>query len=482
VARSKSITPEVLAALGAARLAAALVEHAETDPVLHKKLRMLLAGTEGPGKLAAEIDKRIQTIGRSRSFVDSDRRKPLVQELDHLRSTIATTLATQSPEDAAERLWALIGIADNVIGRVGDGMGDVEDVFGQAMVDLGRLCAALPPRDSRGLARRVLAFCDGEGFGSTGVLIRHLGEALGAEGRAELRRATEAALKSLPPAERSDDWREAGRRRRLASRLALLADLEQDADAYVAAMRAGGMESTHGRDVAERLIAANRPAEALEWLAKSRRRWEDADSRHIDLTIVALDALGRKDEAQARRWDYFERTLSAEHLRAFLKGLPDFEDFDAEQKALGVAAAHETAELALAFFIDWPALERADRLVRDRFSALDGAAYYTLRPAAEALEGKYPEAAMLLYRRMIESVLDRGSSKQYPYAARDLQSCARLAPRMPQATPIEPHATFVARLRKVHGRKYGFWGLIDQKGAMSHRCADEQEVRASERQ
>jgi uncharacterized Zn finger protein len=81
-----------------------------------------------------------------------------------------------------------------------------------------------------------------------------------------------------------------------------------------------------------------------------------------------------------------------------------------------------------------------------------------------ALEGKYPEAAMLLYRRMIESVLDRGSSKQYPYAARDLQSCAHLAPRMREATPIEAHATYVARLRKVHGRKYGFWGAIDQKG------------------
>ena len=126
--------------------------------------------------------------------------------------------------------------------------------------------------------------------------------------------------------------------------------------------------------------------------------------------------------------------------------------------------ADELAEPALAFFIDWPALERADRLVHDRFSEFNGAAYYTLRPAVEALEGKYPEATMLLYRRMIESVLDRGSSKQYPDAARDLQSCARLAPRIREAIPIEAHATFVARLRKEHGRKYGFWGPINQKG------------------
>ena len=79
-----------------------------------------------------------------------------------------------------------------------------------------------------------------------------------------------------------------------------------------------------------------------------------------------------------------------------------------------------------------------------------------LRPAAEALEEKFPEAASLLYRRLVESVLERGSSKQYQYAARDLLSCARLAPHLPVPGSIESHAAFVARLQKAHGRKYGF--------------------------
>ena len=61
---------------------------------------------------------------------------------------------------------------------------------------------------------------------------------------------------------------------------------------------------------------------------------------------------------------------------------------------------------------------------------------------------------------MVESVLDRASSKQYPYAARDLQSCVRLSDRIPAEDVLEAHATFMARLQKVHGRKYGFWGLI----------------------
>jgi hypothetical protein len=205
---------------------------------------------------------------------------------------------------------------------------------------------------------------------------------------------------------------------------------------------------------------------ALTWLDAPRRRFEDEDDTGIgvDLRIAALEALGRREDAQAVRWRHFERALSAEHLRAYLRRLPDFEDFEAEQRALDIAASHRLAALAVGFFIEWRVLDRAERLVRDRLAALDGRLYEVLRPAAEALEEKFPTAASLLYRRMIESVLDRGASKQYPYAARDFASCARLAPRLPASETIESHATFVARLRKVHGRKYGFWGQFDRKG------------------
>ncbi len=136
-------------------MAAALIEHAENDPILRKKLRMLLAGTEGPGKLAAELGKRIQTIGRSRSFVDWDKRKPLVQELGHIRTTIGTALAAQNPGVAIERLWDFIGIADRVFERVGDGIGEVEEIFGEALTDLGRLIAADPDRDTTSFAGNI---------------------------------------------------------------------------------------------------------------------------------------------------------------------------------------------------------------------------------------------------------------------------------------------------------------------------------------
>lgn len=126
MARAKSISQDALSELGAEVLAETLVAHAASDPSLRKKLAMLLAGAEGPDKLAAEIDKWIRTIGRSRSVVDWEKRKLLVQELDHLRMTIATRLGGRDAARAIEPLWDLIGIAGAVSERVGDGVGGTE--------------------------------------------------------------------------------------------------------------------------------------------------------------------------------------------------------------------------------------------------------------------------------------------------------------------------------------------------------------------
>ncbi|NPD69343.1 hypothetical protein HN018_26340 (plasmid) [Lichenicola cladoniae] len=77
-------------------------------------------------------------------------------------------------------------------------------------------------------------------------------------------------------------------------------------------------------DIAERLITHHRPAEALGWLDRAAVRHDEG--RQIDLRIAALDTLGRKTDAQDLRWTTFQRFLSVEHLRAYLRGLPDFDD------------------------------------------------------------------------------------------------------------------------------------------------------------
>ncbi len=245
--RTRTITAEALLQLGPGALAGILIEHAGADPILRKKLRMLLAAKEGAGDLIAELEKRIRTIGRSRSFVDWEKRKGLVQELYHLRATIVDTLAPQEARAAADLMWQFLGIADDVLARTEDSGGRIDDLFRQAMEDLGRLCAGLPARDPIAIARRVLAIIDGDGFGSSGAVIQHLSNALGCEGRGELREATETAIAALPKARADEGWQTDSRRRQLAHRLAILADLENEFHRCRAPVRPKG-----GRRASER--------------------------------------------------------------------------------------------------------------------------------------------------------------------------------------------------------------------------------------
>lgn len=104
--------------------------------------------------------------------------------------------------------------------------------------------------------------------------------------------------------------------------------------------------------------------------------------------------------------------------------------------------------MAPAFLVDWPKLELAAELALRRADELDGRRHQVLTAAAAALSDRRPHAATLLYRRMIDSTLERAASKSYSHLAEGVEG------------EIMAHADYVADLRKRHGRKTSFWSLV----------------------
>ena len=156
------------------------------------------------------------------------------------------------------------------------------------------------------------------------------------------------------------------------------------------------------------------------------------------------------------RWAAFEERLSADQLRAYLKRLPDFDDVEAEERAMNHALGFRSFA-ALGFFTEWPDPARAAQLVLARASEIDGNLYYLLDPTARLIEGKHPLAATLLRRAMIEDTLDGAKSTRYKHAARHFLECLSLAQNIEDYGAFETHEAFVTRLRAKHGRKVGFW-------------------------
>jgi hypothetical protein len=257
-----------------------------------------------------------------------------------------------------------------------------------------------------------------------------------------------------------DDYEARHRDLLVKSALTEIADALGDVDGYIARFsNEDRTNPTIASGIAERLLAANRAEEAMAVLAgaedKSRNggHWPD----WLRVRIDTFEALGRSGEAQDERWAIFERSLSSEYLRAYLKRLPDFDDEEAESRALAHVRQYANFHHALWFLIDWPALDLAAELVLVRHSEIDGNNYGLLTPAADALEQNHPLAATLMLRAMISYSLDKAKSTRYGHAARHLQTCYHLAKRIEAfGDPID-HDAFVADLRLRHGRKSGFW-------------------------
>ena len=81
----KLVTHDNLVALGAGRLAAILVELANDDAEIKRRLRLELAAQAGDDTIATEISKRLTALRSARSFVDWQQRRDFVKGLDLCR-------------------------------------------------------------------------------------------------------------------------------------------------------------------------------------------------------------------------------------------------------------------------------------------------------------------------------------------------------------------------------------------------------------
>lgn len=477
MAAKKSLTAKNLEVLGVERLAALLIEISEGDAIIKRRLRLELAGQESPREVGKAIRKRLAAIERSRSFVDWQNRRPLVDDLDMQHRAIVDPLAKADPAEALDLMWRFLALENGIFDRCDDSSGIVSGVFHGAVASLGRIAEAAQA-DPRDLAERALQALLQNGYGQYDALIAALKPALGADGLAHLKmrmlEVQRQPIRKVPEADRRKvGWGSSGpiyaddlenSARRSAARLALteIADAQGDVDAFIAQYDEPTRKVPKiAAEIATRLLAAGRADEAWRFLETAEHRrggwpvydWEDA-------RIAVMDARGKVEDAQAARWSCFERSLSASHLRAYLKRLPDFEDVDAEVRALDHAGTHQSFLDALAFLVSWPALDRAAELVVNRAKELNGIHYEFLSPAANALAGRYPLAATLALRAMIDFTLGHARASRYRHASRHLADCAGLAAYIPDFGKHETHDAYVARLRAAHGRKAAFWSLV----------------------
>ncbi len=471
MASKKTLNAKNLQALGPRRLAELLIEIGEGDPAVKRRLRLELAGRESPVAVAREIRKRLASLARARSFVDWRKIRSLADDLQMHRQAIVDKVAKQDPSEGVDLMWRFMELANPTFDRCDDSNGVVSSVFHQAAADLGPIAEAASPNPQMLAGQAFDALLD-NGYGQYDSLIPTLAPSLGQEGLDHLKQSLTALLNSTvtEPAEGEDSVTVAGvarqtRIRTIRHLLTQIADAQGDVDAFIAQYDED-MRKVPGFavEIARRLLAADRAEEALQAIdgAGRRRRspWDWHDFDWEDARIDVLDALGRSAEAQADRRSCFEQALSIPHLRAYLKRLPDFDDIEAEERALDYVESYTDPVAALSFLVSWPDIDRASALALRRKADLNGDNYWKLNEVADALAGSYPLAATIVLRSMIDFALANSQYKRYKYVAANFLVCSSMAFAIDDFGTFETHEAYAARLRREHGRKYSFWKQV----------------------
>ena len=422
MASKTTLNAKNLEALGAERLAELLIEISTGDAAIKRRLRLELAGAASPAEAAREVRKRLASIARGRSFIDWEKRKAFVADLETQRRAIIEQVAKHDPGEALDLLWQFTALAGPVFERCDDSSGAVIGEFHAACRDLAEIAATARP-DPRALADRTFTAITANGYGEYDELITLLVPALGPDGIEHLK-ARVKELARTPVAVPSDKdrrmigWASSGpiyadqvtrSGRDITVQLALeaIADAQGDVDGFIAQKSDKARTvPTVAAEIAQRLLDAGRAEEAWAAInAAATDRIGDIPFEWQETRLAVMEALGMAEEAQAFRWGCFQRFFDATHLRDYLKRLPDFDDMETEERALAFVHASPHFHEALWFLVHWPDLDRAADLVVTRAAELDGDLYDILVPAAEALEAKHPLAATLIRRALIDFTL-----------------------------------------------------------------------------
>lgn len=477
MAAKSRLNEEALAKLGLKKLSELVLDAAKNDAGFRRRVSAALAAEKGPDAVAAVIDRRLSALARARGFVDWEDAKTFASDLSSTVAIIAEELGKADPDAAIGRLIRFLGTAESVFERVDDSSGRIQVIYDQAGEALAGLVPSLTAKQKAklpNLLHRLVVDCD-YGFGAQlfGAVLPHLPDAAVDEWDARIVEESSALAAKKP---REDDWGARSKSWVLVRMRQAVADRRGDVDAFIALEFGIGGRQPNTLAIAERLLGAGRHAEALEWVRKPTRpglriltRADLADglsplehegTKQVALELQILEAMGEREKAQELRWKNFLETLDAEILREHVNRLPDFEDIEVLDRAFAHAGSAKDKYRALAFFLSWPKLDLAARLIANNLAHWDGRNYWILAPAAETLEPDHPLAATILYRVLLDQILASARAKAYPHAARYLANLDAMAGRISGDTTIPSHATYKAELQKKHGRKSGFWALV----------------------
>ena len=249
----------------------------------------------------------------------------------------------------------------------------------------------------------------------------------------------------------------------LSTRLGQLAQSIGDSSLY---------EEIHlrGRDPKEYLLVAFNVAECHLKCGNPERALAvlpmgDIEKRFLsernDLLAKVYEALGEEVKLRQVILEEFHHSGSATDAKRLVGMAPETEKASLRSQLdrlvlESVGSPSRQAE----YFVAMGDLETAEQVVVENVGSFNGDFYESLLQIAEALQEDYPVGSSVLYRAMMESVLNRAISKYYPHAIRYYNYLKEFDSRINEWKGVQPHQIYWNEIKEKHAKKSAFWRRI----------------------
>ncbi|MEL7086702.1 MAG: DUF6880 family protein, partial [Cyanobacteria bacterium J06597_1] len=435
-----------------------VIEECGSNSQFKQRVRRAIAAVSAPKSLSSLVKRQLAGLARGTKFYPASAAGELSDKLDEVRRAILSEVAPLNVGDALELCERFLAIHSKVFERVDDSFGVIWPVFTQAIRDFATLYGRLENYDRRRLAETVLAWYTNDNYGIYDKVIQDFGNALGDEG---LNRLEELLKQNQGHKDNTVSLKSLSHQQRVGG-LLQIADVRRNVDEYITLIQTelGNTNDYQLLGIAERLLLADRCEEALEWLEKIDKSSHRTHEKQR-LQIQALEGLGKAAEAQELR---IEKFLDFPDIDSYKECLTSSESSEQlKEELLQAATTYKYPSITLFLFTNLGEIKRAAALVRQHREVWNGRNYRELQPAAKQLAKAWPLEATILYRALIEDIVERARSKYYHHAVRYLKALESLTAQIDDWEDIPTHEMYFDGLRESHKRKRGLWSKYDSK-------------------
>jgi hypothetical protein len=403
-----------------------------------------------PEENVKRFKRRLAGLKRGRKFVDWREVPNFARKLGGILADLREGATT--PETGVQLVAAFYECDRSVFERCDDSSGIIGDLFRyDASVLFVRYAAACADKDW--LNDRLLKLYANDGYGVRHSLLEVASKFLPERTVYKLiAQMWERAEAESPGSFAADHWRIGVR---------TLARQMKDAEIYEKAWLVSSPEPSAGvcMDIAEVYVEADDPKAALHWMERVPESNKFQAVKQDSLLLTIYEQLGDREGMTKVAWRIFLNHRSATNLKILLNTIGESEGERVVEEQVEKILGEDSLSYSDAqFLIEIERAQAAEDYILSRAAELDGDRYLQLLSLAKPLEeaGALLGAAVL-YRALLESILQRAVSRYYNHGVRYLKKLDALGPRIDDWRDFTPHESYKEKLAEKHARKRSFW-------------------------